>query len=367
MAAGAVGSRMKVLVTGSEGYVGSALMPLLQASGYDARGVDSCLFEDAALDGAELREADGPWLRADYRDLRIADLVGFDAVVHLAGLSNDPLGDLDPALTERINHVAASAFAELCAQAGVARFVFASSCSVYGAGGEDVVDEDSVCRPVTPYASSKLAAEREILALRSTGFSPVALRFATAYGASARMRFDLVINNLVAWACSTGRVLLKSDGSAWRPLVHIEDMATAIEAALAAPRERVAGACYNVGCDEENYRVRDVAGAIVASVRGTRLEFSPGASADRRSYRVSFARIARELEAWCPRWRAPAGIAEIERWCRRWQVEPDEFEGPRYCRVDHLRSLLDRGIVNSDLRRIGEPDRPPRPAALSIE
>ncbi|MBC7172328.1 MAG: SDR family oxidoreductase, partial [Polyangiaceae bacterium] len=223
---------MRVLLTGHKGYIGTVLAPMLEAAGHEVHGLDSDIFERCTF-GAPPREI--PWTRKDIRDVELRDVEGFDAVIHLAGLSNDPLGDLDPALTYEINHHATVRLAELARRAGVHRFLFSSSCSNYGASdGESILDEESELRPVTPYGKAKALAEQDLAALADSRFCPVYLRNATAYGVSPRLRFDLVLNNLVAWAHTTGAVHLKSDGSAWRPLVHIEDISRAFLALLTA-------------------------------------------------------------------------------------------------------------------------------------
>jgi nucleoside-diphosphate-sugar epimerase len=279
-----------------------------------------------------------------------SDLEGFDAVVHLAGLSNDPLGDLDPTLTMEINRAATVRLAQLAKRAGARRFLFSSSCSVYGASGEQTAPEEALPQPVTPYGKSKIQAERAVARLASSRFSPVFLRNATAYGVSARLRFDLVLNNLVAWAYSTGRVFLKSDGSPWRPVVHIEDIARAFLAALEAPRERIHNRVFNVGCNRENYRIRDLAEIVAATVPGCRIDFAADAGPDRRCYRVDCGRLARTFESFRPAWDARQGARQLYQAFRTTQLRVEEFEGPRYRRVDHIQQLLAQGFVDLTLR-----------------
>src|SRR6266853_2794176 len=247
---------MKVLVTGHLGYIGSVMVPMLQAAGVHVTGLDNALFADCLFGDAP---AAVPELRKDVRDVEAADLEGFDAVIHLAGLSNDPLGNLNPDLTYDINHHASVRLARLAKEVGVRRFLFSSSCSTYGAAGDKILDETADFNPVTPYGRSKVLVEQEVAQLASPEFSPVFLRNATAYGVSPRLRFDLVLNNLMAWALTTGRAFIKSDGTPWRPIVHIEDISRAFLAALEAPRELIHNQAFNVGRSEENYQIRDLA------------------------------------------------------------------------------------------------------------
>lgn len=337
---------MRVLVTGNEGYIGSILVPMLQAAGHEVTGLDSGLFRDCALTAFP----EVPTLRLDLREVEAADLEGLDAVIHLAGLSNDPLGDLDPELTFAINHRAAVRLAELAKAAGVRRFLYASSCSVYGAAGETPVDERAPLRPLTPYAESKALAEAGIRPLADERFTPVYLRAATAYGISPFLRFDLALNNLVAWAHTTGRVYLKSDGRSLRPFVHVEDIARAYVALLHAPRARVHNRVFNVGRSEENYRIRDLADIVREVVPGTRIELAPDASPDRRSYAVSCDRLARTVPDYRPTWTARAGIEEVYRTLRATTLTADQFEGPRYNRIAFIRRLLGEGRIDASLR-----------------
>jgi nucleoside-diphosphate-sugar epimerase len=345
---------MRVLVTGHRGYIGTAMVPMLLAAGHDVVGLDSELFE-ACTFTHDLHDV--PTLRKDVRDIEPADLVGFEAVIHLAGLSNDPLGDLNPGITYQINHVASVQLARLARDAGVSRFLFSSSCSNYGAAGDNLVNEEAALRPVTPYAISKVRVEEDVAELADSTFSPTFLRNATAYGVSPRLRFDLVVNNLVAWAFTTGRVHLKSNGTPWRPIVHIEDISRAFLAALAAPRETVHNQALNVGLDTENYRIRDLAEIVRETVPGSRVEYAKDAGPDPRCYRVDFSKIARVLPAFKPQWDARRGAAQLYSLYRQVGLALEDCEGPRFKRIDHLKQLLSDGRLDATLRWTANADR----------
>jgi len=340
---------MRVLVTGHNGYVGTVMTPLLIAAGHDIVGLDTNLYEQSTFGD----EAGTQWvssIRKDVRDVEARDLEGFDAVIHLAALSNDPLGDLNPERTYEINHLGTVHLARLAKQAGVKRFIFSSSCSNYGAAGDNWVTEESAFNPVTPYGISKVRAEADLIKLADDDFTPVFPRSATAYGVSSRLRFDLVLNNLVAWAYVTGKVHLKSDGSAWRPIVHIEDMSRAFLALLHAPREKVHCQGFNVGRTSENYRIRELAQIVKETVPGSQVEFAAGASADARCYRVNCDKLADTLPDYQPQWTARRGAQEL---CAAYQahgVTVEEFEGPRYKRVAHIKHLIETGRLDERLR-----------------
>jgi nucleoside-diphosphate-sugar epimerase len=339
---------VRVLVTGHDGYIGQVLMPLLRQRGHDAVGLDSFLFRGCAL-GAE-PEQNGA-IDRDVRDLAVDDLVGYEAVIQLAAVSNDPIGELNPDCTYAINHRAAVHTARLARAAGVERFLFASSCSLYGAAdGDALLDENAAFNPVSAYGKSKVLGERDLAELATDDFSPVFLRNGTAYGVSARQRGDLVVNNLVGLALTTGEVRLASAGTSWRPLVHIEDISGALVAALEAPRAAIHCRAFNVGRDEDNFRIRDLAEMVVAAVPGSRLTFADGASPDKRSYRVTFARIRDELPEFRPRWSVERGVAELVDAFRANPFTLEEFESSRFVRIAPIRELQAAGLLDPDLR-----------------
>jgi len=339
---------MRILIAGHKGYIGAVMVPFIQLAGHEVVGLDSDLFEDCSFRDDGL--APVPELNKDVRDVDRADLEGFDAVIHLANLSNDPLGNLNPKLTYEINHKGSVHLAERARAAGVKRFVFSSSCSLYGAAGEDRVRETAPFNPVTPYGRAKVLAEEGVGALANDAFSPTYLRNATAYGMSPRLRFDLVLNNLTAWAVTTGKIYLKSDGSPWRPLVHIEDISRAFLAVLESPREAVHNQAFNVGSTGENYQIRDIARLVGEIVPNCEVKIASDASPDRRSYRVDFSKITEHLPAFETKWSARDGVCQIYEALHDVDLSPDEFEGVRYRRIDRIRALLRSGELGPDLR-----------------
>ncbi len=338
---------MRVLVTGHRGFIGAVMVPLLRGAGHEVVGMDTDYFRDCDFSAPA---ADVPSLDRDIRDARASDLEGVGAVVHLAALSNDPLGDFDPELTYDVNHRATIRLASLARAAGASRFLFSSSCSNYGASGEGLLDEQAAFNPVTPYGVSKVRAEQELASLATDSFSPVLLRSATAYGVSPRLRCDIVLNNLTAHAVATGKVLIKSDGSPWRPIVHVEDICRAFVAALEAPREAVHGQAFNVGRSEENYRVRELAEIVRDTVPGCEIEFAGGASPDARNYRVDSAKIARVLPGFQPRWTARTGARQLYEAFRAARITLEDIEGFRYRRIGQIKRLLSSERIDANLR-----------------
>lgn len=338
---------MRVLVSGHNGYIGSVLVPVLQRAGHEVLGLDSDLFA-ACTFGEEPPDVDS--LQMDVRDVEAEVMAGFDAVIHLAAVCNDPVGDLNPEATYEINHLAAVRLAEKAKEAGVPRFLFSSSCSLYGKAGEEMLDEGAEFAPVTPYGESKVLAEAGISRLADDAFSPTYLRNATAYGVSPRLRVDVVVNNLVGFARTTGEVLIQSDGTPWRPLVHVEDISRAFLAVLEAPRELVHDEAFNVGSSDENYRIRDLAEIVADAVPGACAAFAAGGGPDKRSYRVDCSKIARVLPAFEPRWTVPRGVEELSEAFARSDLSFQEFTGTRYLRINRVRELQEAGRLDEELR-----------------
>ena len=338
---------MRILVTGHKGYIGTVMVPMLLGAGHEVVGLDSDLFRECTFT-PDIHHV--PELRLDLRDVQPTHLEGFDAVVHLAALSNDPLSNLNPEITYDINHAASVRLAQLAKDARVRRFLFSSSCSIYGKAGDDLVDETAELHPITPYTISKVRVEQDVAKLANDAFSPTFLRNATAYGVSPRLSFDLVLNNLVAWAYTKGRVYIKSDGSPWRPTVHIEDISRAFLAVLAAPREVIHNQALNVGQTEENYCIRELAEIVREVVAGSRIEYAKDGGPDARSYRVDFGKIQRLLPASKPQWNARRGAEQLYAAYRSAGLVLEDCEGPRFKRIDHLKHLLATGRVDATLR-----------------
>jgi nucleoside-diphosphate-sugar epimerase len=350
--------QMRVLLTGHDGYIGHVLLPMLLDRGHHVTGLDSFLYEDCGF--ATEEPAPSAVIRKDIREVAIEDLRGLDAVLHLAGISNDPLGDLQPAATYAINHQASVRLASLAKEAGVPRYVFSSSCSNYGAAGDDFLDERAGFNPVTPYAESKVWVERDVALLADDAFSPTFLRSATAFGVSSRLRGDLVVNNLVGYACTTGDVLIKSDGMPWRPLVHIEDIARAFVAVLEAPRELVHNEAFNVGITSENYRVRDVANMVAEVVPSSKVTYAGDAGPDVRNYRVDCEKIRSRLPAFQPQWTVRKGVEQVYEALCHHRTSAEEFLSSQFIRLKRIRELQTTGALDEMLRwRVTE-----RPASV---
>jgi nucleoside-diphosphate-sugar epimerase len=338
---------MRIMVTGHRGYIGCVMVPMLLDAGHEVIGLDTGLYEKCTY-GDGIREV--PWIKKDVRDVEVTDFKGIEAVLHLAGLSNDPLGDLDPELTYDINHLGSVHVAKTAKKAGVRRFIFSSSCSNYGAAGDKIIDESGDFNPVTAYGISKVRAEKDLFQLADNAFTVTCLRSATAYGVSPRLRFDLVLNNLAAWAFTTGLVHIKSDGTPWRPIVHIEDISRAFMAVLHAPKETVQAKGFNVGRTAENYQIRELADIIHEEIPNCRIEYAQDAGPDKRCYRVSCDKIAQTFSEFKPVWTAREGAKQLYKAFKENGLKLEEFEGPKYKRIDHIKQLIAGGSLEPDLR-----------------
>jgi nucleoside-diphosphate-sugar epimerase len=338
---------LRVLLTGHQGYLGTVMAPVLTAAGHDVVGLDSGLFADCVLGPTP---ADPPGHRVDLRDVTADHVAGVDAVIHLAALSNDPLGSLAPQLTYDINHHASVRLARLARDAGVRRFLYASTCSVYGAaGGDDLVAEDAPLRPVTPYAESKVRVEDDLHALADGDFSPVYMRNATAFGYSPRLRADIVLNNLVGHALLSGEVLVLSDGTPWRPLVHAADIARAFTAALTAPYEAVHDRAFNIGSETNNVTVAEIAAQVAEAVSGSEVVITGETGADPRSYRVDFSRFRAAVEGFDCEWTVKQGALDLADAYRQHGLTREDFER-RFTRLAVLRAATETGAVDDTLR-----------------
>lgn len=337
---------MRVLLTGHNGYIGAVLGPMLKEHGHDVVGIDTYFYEECVF----RQVPDLPAIRKDLRDVLPDELAGFDAIVHLAALSNDPLGDLNPKLTSEINHAASVRLASLAKQAGVPRFLFSSSCSIYGAAQDGISTEESTVEPLTPYALSKIRTEEDLSQLADASFSPVILRNATVYGVSPKLRVDLVLNNLVGWAYTTGHVRILSDGTPWRPIVHVEDLSKAMVSIFEAPRDLVHNQTFNVGVNEENYQVRELADIVGENVPSCSIAYAGDSGPDKRNYRVDFSKFRKTFPDFTPVWNARQGAKQLYDEYHAQSMTREQFQSRRYIRINQLRHLLDKRLLGDDLR-----------------
>ena len=338
---------MKVLLTGHDGYIGSVMMPILQAGGHKVVGVDTFYYSDHRPKSMknEYRVID-----LDIRDLTPDVFEGFDAFIHLAALSNDPLSQINPDLTFEINHKASVHVAKMAKEAGVKRFLYASTCSVYGVANQDeLATEETRLNPLSAYAISKVRTEADLADLADDGFSPVYLRNATAYGWSPHFRSDLVLNNLACWAYTTGEVRVMSDGTPWRPIVHVRDIANTFAAVLVARRDHIHNQAFNVGQNAENYQVGDLAAIVQQDFPGCKVTYDEHGGPDPRSYRVDFSKIATHVPEFKPVWNAQRGVEELHKAYAEVGLTKEDFTGPRYVRLAQLKSLIQEGQLDGNL------------------
>ncbi|HEY7088135.1 MAG TPA: NAD(P)-dependent oxidoreductase [Tepidisphaeraceae bacterium] len=336
---------MRILVTGHLGYIGTLLTPMLLKRGHDVVGMDADWYSRCTF-GDPKQIAKVPNIMKDIRQATVSDLKGFDTVMHLAALSNDPLGNYNAELTDEINHKAAVRLGEMAKEAGVKHFIFSSTCSNYGVAGNEFIDENGSFNPYTPYAKAKVAAELNLKPMSDKNFSVTLMRSATAFGYSPRIRWDLVLNNLTAHAMTTGKILMKSDGTPWRAIVHIEDISRAFTAVAEAKRDIVHDNAFNVGQTKENYRVREIAEIVAETVPGCKIEYAPGAGPDPRCYRVNCDKLPRLIPAYQPQWSARAAAKQVYESIKKYGLTLDEFEGTRYARLPHMKKLIADGVVD---------------------
>jgi nucleoside-diphosphate-sugar epimerase len=336
---------MRVLVTGHHGYIGSVMTGVLAESGHDVVGLDTFFYEGCNFGSESPRVLS---IHKDIRDVTADDLAGFDAVVHLAALSNDPLGCLDESCTYDINHLGSVSLARAAKAASVSRFLFASSCSLYGAAGDSLLDETAAFNPITAYGISKVLVERDVSKLADNRFSPTFLRNATAFGVSPRLRADIVVNNLVGVAYTTGEIVIQSDGTPWRPLVHVQDISRAFLAVLNAPREAVHNEAFNVGSSDENYQVRDIVQMVQDVVPNSRVRYAEGGGPDPRCYRVRCDKLRVHLPGFRTEWTVRRGIEELYASFREHDLTSDAFDS--YVRLRRIQELLRTGRVDRSLR-----------------